>query len=140
MKNDQQGFAEQPKPGRIQDQSKKSGLIDNEIRPQHTPGPWLTAEGSYGNYVAVVDGNGKTIARIPWGGNDGRNAQLIAAAPELLEAIRGMIEEFDHAIRSKDFWGKSLNAAAVKFLTTGGRAGAIREAKSAIAKAERRAA
>lgn len=62
---------------------------------EHTPGPWHTEEGSYGHYVKVVDPTGRTVARIPWGGNDGGNAELIAAAPELLAALEAALPMID---------------------------------------------
>jgi hypothetical protein len=56
----------------------------------HTPGPWRVGDG--GSWGALVkDGNGDGIC-IPCSGRlgptDAANARLIAAAPELLEAVR----------------------------------------------------
>ena len=47
---------------------------------QHTPTPIRATEGSYGHYIAIVDANGKTIARVPWGEGDGQHAALIVRA------------------------------------------------------------
>lgn len=71
----------------------------------HSPGPWLDAEGSYGNYVAVKDASGRTVARVLWGDHDADSARLIAAAPELLEVAReafgpiaALAEQNPHAV------------------------------------------
>ena len=61
---------------------------------KYTEGPWQAAEGSYGNYIAVTAERG-TVARIPWGKDgtehDNADAHLIAAAPDLLEALYTML-------------------------------------------------
>jgi hypothetical protein len=74
----------------------------------HTKGPWAASEhGAYGDYDGnsiVILGDDLRIAVVL--GYDTKetraNARLIAAAPELLEALEAMIEwdarEEDHAI------------------------------------------
>ena len=67
----------------------------------HTPGPWVvTPLGEFGN-ITVSGRNGEPVAMcgteaIEGGGNgrevDETNASLIAAAPELLEALRAFID------------------------------------------------
>lgn len=61
---------------------------------KHTPGPWEHQH----CHTAIVTGN-QTLARVYHG--EGRsfneskaNARLIAAAPELLEALIEMVEDF----------------------------------------------
>jgi hypothetical protein len=62
---------------------------------QHTPGPWR-AEGW--NNLVVNSYTGDTIIIQPGGSEYAKleelqaNARLIAAAPELLEALKGMME------------------------------------------------
>jgi hypothetical protein len=62
---------------------------------QHTPGPWK-AEGW--NNLVVNSRDGDTIIIEPGGSKYAKleelqaNALLIAAAPELLEALKGMME------------------------------------------------
>ncbi|HEJ6002034.1 TPA: hypothetical protein SL812_003328 [Pseudomonas aeruginosa] len=67
---------------------------------KHTPGPWQFSAGAdygdEGNYADVTAINGDLIiARvnnlIPAGA---ANGELVAAAPELLEALQGMIEVY----------------------------------------------
>ena len=64
----------------------------------HTPGPWL----QMGKSVGVVQGELATVWDI-----DGRthaNARLIAAAPELKEAVERLLswERTGHQTRSED--------------------------------------
>lgn len=74
---------------------------------QHTPGPWwLQADGA-GWYVECTPERGHSVAyvRAEAGEDDPdtpdaekeANARLIAAAPELLEALRGVLRVADRA-------------------------------------------
>ena len=58
--------------------------------PAHTPGPWRAA----GDHVFSVRGR-LTVTRTVYGTEGERlaNARLIAAAPELVEALRGMLDK-----------------------------------------------
>ena len=63
---------------------------------KHTPGPWRYMAGTHSHY----DSEGKAIARVygPRGIDCSRrdaNARLIAAAPDLLEALKGMLSRTD---------------------------------------------
>jgi hypothetical protein len=60
---------------------------------QHTPGPWRDEMGAFGIQILAYDPEGETIrlADMPADETDDEtqaNARLIAAAPELLEALR----------------------------------------------------
>ncbi len=67
---------------------------------KHTAGPW-TFEGRGDTFAIVADNNtARLIAEIPYAGDvryepldseDGKNAHLIAAAPELLAALEGLL-------------------------------------------------
>lgn len=67
---------------------------------KHTPGPWarIIADGYTVRHPQIYSDKGP-VANTTWLG-DGRldelnaNAQLIAAAPELLEALRGLRDAF----------------------------------------------
>lgn len=49
---------------------------------KHTPGPWIEVYNECADETSVQDAQGTKVA-IPFG----HNARLIAAAPELLEAL-----------------------------------------------------
>ena len=58
---------------------------------QHTPGPWEaqdTAGHDIHGQTAIYDAGGKDVA-IVYDGD--ANARLIAAAPDLLKALKGMV-------------------------------------------------
>lgn len=64
------------------------------IKPKHTPGPWFaegtavfTKQGAY--YVAETEIERKSFTKR--GGEARANAALIAAAPEMLEALEKML-------------------------------------------------
>lgn len=73
---------------------------------QHTPGPWRF-DGQAGATLAfakkhdtalMVRARGATVAEvIPHGTATEPNARLIAAAPELLEALKACLESFSQA-------------------------------------------
>jgi len=66
---------------------------------QHTPGPWMhKATASLGPQYAVYPEDsttGAVICIVYDHGNTEANARLIAAAPELLEALRDIVRAHD---------------------------------------------
>lgn len=60
------------------------------MNAQHTPGPWFTEATSTIGHHYIVDSEGFTIATPSPMGQ--ANARLIAAAPELLSALRQLME------------------------------------------------
>ena len=72
---------------------------------KHTPGPWKTVARNYpiadtGDYDGcweVLTGDPKKPIVQIWGDSDEdeANARLIAAAPDLLEALRDMVDHGD---------------------------------------------
>lgn len=72
---------------------------------KHTPGPWEIDEQDYGDEL-WFGGTGCGLVTVNGWSNGGRkdqpdewaqlltDARLIAAAPELLEALKGMVEHF----------------------------------------------
>ena len=60
----------------------------------HTPGPWAVSAGSYGPEIQINGADGFGVALCADGVGDGvmeRNARLIAAAPDLLKALRLLV-------------------------------------------------
>lgn len=64
-------------------------------QPQHTPGPWRVRGKTFNLQIAIVGPSGELSDSIAyaWGQNDEAeaNARLIAAAPELLEALESAV-------------------------------------------------
>jgi hypothetical protein len=68
------------------------------MKTQHTPGPWRKQSGV--TYISVIDGNNRPILHnaSPEVGvsreEHEANASLIAAAPDLLEALEAMRQKY----------------------------------------------
>lgn len=61
------------------------GWTKEEPEASEAPEKWGQAEGTYGKDYRIVDGEGKTVARVPWTRGDA--GPLLAAAPELLSVL-----------------------------------------------------
>ena len=65
----------------------------------HSPAPWRVHSQALGSYITVKAANGRTVARVPWNGEntplaectDARDALTISLAPELLAALEDMV-------------------------------------------------
>jgi hypothetical protein len=102
------------------------------MNPQHTPTPWRTTEGSYGNYVAIIDANGKTVARIPWGEGDGHNAAFIVRAVNNHENLIGQLYECAELLeQAKRYADKSGDVGMAAFYASG-----ADQARAALASAQ----
>jgi hypothetical protein len=104
----------------------------------HTPGPWAQShrKGPDDMYrTQVYDAAGETIANIAWypvhtsqtttSTNREANARLIAAAPELLDALRELFADYKRLADSGDAGNWSLEDTTIG-----------QQALAAIAKAE----
>ncbi len=60
---------------------------------KHTPGPWKTTHSEVNGY-RVSDSTGWGVAVVLKDTNDEANARLIAAAPDMLEALRELLGDF----------------------------------------------
>ncbi len=73
--------------------------------PKHTPGPWHYFPDDHDGFEgpSVQSGFGLVVYTLEPGEENEANARLIAAAPDLLAALRYMVEAqntfFDHADR-----------------------------------------
>lgn len=68
---------------------------------KHTPGPWRSFERGVTFHYWVVKVANRVIAKIT-GEDQEANARLIAAAPELLEALEKMVKQFGYEVVHKD--------------------------------------
>lgn len=99
---------------------------------EHTPGPWFvngissrqTSVWARGGDVRVADCNSGAIS-LP-----GRqcDARLIAAAPELLEALQGLLDAISYPAGSPSLW----NAAAEKACVAIAKGGSLTEGERAV--------
>lgn len=64
--------------------------------PTYTPGPWRAVKTAHGP-IDVFDARDHDVVTV-YGGRMG-NARLIAAAPELLEALKAMVLNDRHTYR-----------------------------------------
>jgi hypothetical protein len=111
---------------------------DQDFEAKHTPGPWKADTRAPKVIIWGADPNSKGCVALV---NELRpdhqaNAQLLAATPELLEALRTMVDLFDHV---------GLNGLMLRAKRSGwtvdhvnDRIAACRAARAAIAKAEGR--
>lgn len=77
---------------------------------KHTPGPWEITVNNYDHYGIHQAGmNGMAIIWInkQHSEMDDANARLIAAAPELLEALRQAADELDAIMNQKGHTAKT---------------------------------
>ncbi len=58
----------------------------------HTPGPWFVDAGSMDAKVVCPDGRYFLVGDILYHTENRDNANLIAAAPDLLAALKGLLE------------------------------------------------
>jgi hypothetical protein len=99
---------------------------------KHSPGPW-EVKLNYDNMLheelpgrhTVKDADGWNVARIWELTNSEANARLIAAAPDMLKALKSLFENCEMVHK---YWGDGGNAKEANE--------AIAAARTAIAKAE----
>lgn len=84
-----------------------------------TPGPWLFSSYKSGNSVIVIDGKEFDVATVNYPNRDA-NAHLIAAAPELYEALEGLLaditeyQEINNLGGQNNHWQVKAKAALAK--------------------------
>src|SRR3990167_164278 len=103
--------------------TKKENAMTTQTQ-KHTEGPWRIRHTSIGGHRAISDKNNKDIVVVTGIGEieeeQDANARLIAAAPELLEALKLMVEQYGGMVDG----GVEKNARI-----------SVEKAKQAIAKA-----
>lgn len=70
-------------------QARRREYEAKQQQAQHTPGPWETSSNSDGDWDVCGPDGGDMIADLKGCDNAEANARLIAAAPELLAALKG---------------------------------------------------
>ena len=90
---------------------------------QHTPGPWILANSDAYNTVVIAQGAEICTVIEHQGGDRKANSRLIAAAPELLAALKALLSDAEDV----GFEGISVEAFD-----------SIHAARAALAKAEGR--
>lgn len=64
---------------------------------KHTPGPWKAVKAAHGP-IDILDSRGRDVVTVYGGGveteSQGANARLIAAVPELLQALQELLEAY----------------------------------------------
>lgn len=105
-------------------------MSDTQEQAKHTPGPWRT-DGFHGRIEKITpqEDSGVCVAVMPmweaeYEAEKNANARLIAAAPEMLEALRQTELQLEY-----------LNA---KFIETGTTNQLLAQVRAVIAKAEGR--
>lgn len=79
-----------------------------------TPGPWVVHDGN-----VRTENPGRCVARLDWAVRDhidDENARLIAAAPDLLEALIAAENLFHHTFAAEGTIHKQIRAAIAKAL------------------------
>lgn len=87
------------------------------MNKQHAPGPWYARPSAgndiHGQSIVASESTGKSIAVVYDGNAD---AQLIATAPDMLAALRDVVEELKHAAHivnlDEDAIGRAKTAIA----------------------------
>ena len=87
---------------------------------KHTPGPWAVYGTLHpGEFIIHQGGHGLAVTRRA-NGSGNANARLIAAAPELLEALRKLVAYVDENVASRDVDPHMDRAEAAIAKATGG--------------------
>jgi len=109
---------------------------------QHAPGPWTTHDTTFAGPAkqnfAIIDATKCEVCQVPatWNRPAEANARLIAAAPELLEALRCVVAALHQPVQTSDLTGAAVGrlSGCVQILR-GDAVFAVNTAQSAIAKA-----
>lgn len=91
----------------------------SKTKAQHTPGPWSFREGKYGNVVIESpDSQPAHVATIDGGAPNPRaellaNASLIAAAPDLLDALEWVLPSREECPKCRTLADPCVGHAAI---------------------------
>jgi hypothetical protein len=80
---------------------------------KHTPGPWSIYSITFKGYHQIAGAQGGRVCQVlPFEDEYKANARLIAAAPDLLEALKNMCEGFS-TLKDSDFPALAKARAAI---------------------------
>lgn len=83
------------------------------MKTQHTPAPWSVTKGSPQAGIIAAPNRSLGIAEVFGGGEtDIANAQLIAAAPDLLAALENLVTAVNLFAHNPDGWDELKQAQA----------------------------
>jgi hypothetical protein len=91
--------------------------MEVRMNTKHTPGPWkvnATPHSSNQDWVVLdsgTNGRNKRVCAV-YSDNDEADARLIAAAPELLEALIGLLDEVNDMSGRCGWMGNGFRAKA----------------------------
>jgi len=90
-------------------------------RNKHTPGPWIVSDETRENFVWILDENSDTGVCMVHTDTDSKdesdaNARLIAAAPELLEALESMLDYLKRQAKENSRREWALHNAHAEFM------------------------
>jgi hypothetical protein len=84
------------------------------MNTQHTPGPWKPLK-TFGGVTIILDPEDKSVAYLRGYKHPYKaNARLIAAAPDLLEALNTFPQSLDWTDAELWEWSKKARAAIAK--------------------------
>lgn len=113
--------------------------MKTETKVTHTPGPWKVMKGQNGGiWIIKKDYPSHEICNFGQGGADkgsevAANARLIAAAPELLEALKSLWARIENGDLVRDISKDEDSDFAIKMMFF---VNDLNKAKAAILKAE----
>ena len=85
------------------------------MNTQHTPGPWKVRKNEPW-VIAKAYGNMKSVVHLNYSADPSEeqraNARLIAAAPDLLEALKLMLEDARHDRVTVEVFNQTVDAIA----------------------------
>ena len=84
--------------------------------PEWTPGPWVVEEDHAGNHTVVSARDEWVVRDMSWGPEEKHDAHLIAAAPDLYEALDVMLQQWVDLAECGDagYWDANQDASVIQ--------------------------
>lgn len=107
--------------------------MSHETQPKHVDGPWFIDEDYAGRTVIKASETDTAICQIYDTPLRNENARAIAAAPELLQALKGLLDDIDSGLLVRDVTRDGAPGWTTHMLAFVER---LRRAQAAVLKAE----